>query len=136
VKVSVETTTHLTASGDEEIERTKVNVEMPTGNPDLPLPTNPQEMLAEARKMVAEAQKIGGPSKGKGKRKVQEMLDDDDDDELDVGPALPPKRARKLEIELRKERIARRALTGIAASLLLGCVLFNNPRLFLSSLLT
>ncbi|KAK0947390.1 hypothetical protein LTR48_002219 [Friedmanniomyces endolithicus] len=121
VKVTVETTTHLTASGDEEIERTKVNVEMPTGNPDLPLPTNPQEMLAEARKMVAEAQKVGGPSKGKGKRKVEEMLDDDDD-ELDVGPALPPKRARKLEIELRKERIARRALTGIAASLLLGAL--------------
>ncbi|KAK3068476.1 hypothetical protein LTR53_013912 [Teratosphaeriaceae sp. CCFEE 6253] len=121
VKVEVETFTELTASGAEEIERTKVNVEMPAGHPDLPLPNNPEDMIAKAREMVKEAQKVGGPAvgRGKSKRKADEMLDED---EVDAGPVAPAKKARKLEIELRKERIKGRALAGIAATLILGAL--------------
>jgi len=124
VKIEVETSTKPSGFGDdEEFENTKVNVEMPVGHPDLPIPNDTEEMLKMARQMVAEAQQIGGPPmrKGKGKRKAEEMIDEDDEDGLE-GPAVPAKRARKIEIELRKERIKRRALTGIAASLALGYV--------------
>ena len=120
VKIEVETTTRPTAGGEEE-ETTKVNVEMPINHPDLPIPNDTQEMLRVARQMVAEAQIIAGPSSSKNKRKAQDMVDEDDEDGLD-GPLVPAKRARKMEIELRKERIKRRAVTGIAASLLFGYV--------------
>lgn len=119
VKVEVETSTKPSANGEEEIESTKVNVEMPAGHPELPLPESTEDMLKLARKMVTEASKIGGPSTGKGKRKAEEMIDEDDELE---GPPVPAKRARTIEIELRKERIKRRALTGIAASLMIGYV--------------
>lgn len=114
VKVEVETTIRPTASGEEEIEQTKVNVEMPTGHPDLPLPNDTKGMLAQARKMVQEAGRLGGASSGKGKRKADEMVDADD---ALGAPARPAKQARMIETELRKERIKRKALTGIAAGL-------------------
>lgn len=131
VKVEVETTTRPSVTGDEDLENTKVNIEMPTGNPSLPIPTDSEAMLREARRMVAEAQGLSANSdepttttrKGKGKRKAEEMIDEDDEVGLEGPTALTTKRAKVVEIELRKERIKRRALTGIAASLALGYVL-------------
>lgn len=120
VKVEVETTTKPGDLG-EEIERTKVNVEMPTGHAELPLPDDTQQMLETARRMVAEAQRVAGPSTGKGKRKVEEMIEDDEDD-VESGRPVPAKRARTLEIELRKEKIKRRAMTGIAAGIIIRFV--------------
>jgi len=131
VKVEVETTTKPSDSGDEEIETTKVNVEMPAGHPELPLPDDTQEMLEVARRMVKEAQKVsGGPSTSKGKRKAEEMIDEDDEVGIE-GPAPTTKRARKMEVELRKEKIKRRALTGIAASLAIGYVFSPSSQLHL-----
>ncbi|KAK5118259.1 hypothetical protein LTR85_008239 [Meristemomyces frigidus] len=121
VKIEVQTTTNQSGSGDEEVESTKVNVEMPLGHPDLPIPNDTEEMLKVARKMVAEATQIGGPAMSKGKRKAEEMIDDDD--EVGLEAPVPAKKARKFEIELRKERIKRRALTGIAASLAIGVLI-------------
>ncbi|KAK3721054.1 hypothetical protein LTR37_003344 [Vermiconidia calcicola] len=120
VKVEVETEAHPTASGDEEIEHTKVNIEMPMGHPDLDIPDDAEGMLAKAREMVAEAEKIGGPSTLKGKRKAVEMIDSDDEEA--IGSA-PTKRARKAELELRKERLRRKTLTGIATTLAFGALL-------------
>ncbi|EMC91961.1 hypothetical protein BAUCODRAFT_79464 [Baudoinia panamericana UAMH 10762] len=113
VKVQVETTVD---PEDDEVEHTKVNVELPIGHPDMPLPDDPLEMVEQARRIVEDAQKLNGVSTGKGKRKAAEMTDADDESER----PLPPKRARMIEIELRKERIARRALTGIAGLLAIG----------------
>jgi len=124
VKVEVETTRSPRRGGggdDEQIENTKVNIEMPADHPDLPIPDDTQEMVREARRMIAEAEKLTGPSTGKGKRKAEEMIDEDDEVGLD-GPAESSKRARKMEIELRKERIRKRAVAGIAASLAIGYV--------------
>ncbi|KAK4544404.1 hypothetical protein LTR36_004295 [Oleoguttula mirabilis] len=118
VKIEVQTTTRESDSGDEEVESTKVNVEMPIGHPELPIPNDTEEMLKVARQMVAEAQQIGGPAMSKGKRKAVEMIDDDDELEEPV----PAKKARKIEIALRKEKIKMRAMTGIAASLAVGYV--------------
>ncbi|KAK5732652.1 hypothetical protein LTR17_010333 [Elasticomyces elasticus] len=118
VKLEITQTIRETPSGEEEIESTKLNYEVPANNPDLPIPSDPQEMLKQARRMVQEANELAGaPPAGKGKRKAEEMVGDDDEE-----PPAYPKRARILEVELRKERIARRALTGIAASLILGAL--------------
>ena len=116
VKVEVETTTRPSEDGDEEVESTRVNVELPTGHPNLPLPDDAQEMLETARKMVREAQKVDGSSTSKGKRKAEEMIDEDSLE----GPVPAVKRARKMEVELRKEKVKRRTITGIAVSLAFG----------------
>ena len=120
VKVEVETVMKPSPEGDEEIESTKVNIEMPAGLPELQLPNDAQEMLAQARAMVHEAEKINGTSSSssKGKRKAEEMVEDDED-ELEL---LPPKRVKAVQTELRKEKIKRRAITGIAAGLAFGYV--------------
>lgn len=121
VKVEVETVMKPSPEGDEEVESTKVNIEMPTGLPELQLPNDAQEMLAQARAMVHEAEKINGPSSSsaKGKRKAEEMVEDDEE-ELEL---LPPKRVKAVQTELRKEKIKRRAITGIAAGLAFGALI-------------
>lgn len=120
VKVEVENVTEPSPGGDnEEVEKTKVNIEMPTGLPELELPNDAQAMLAEARAMVHEAEKIAGPTpSAKGKRKAEEMVADDDEESEE----LPPKRVKAVKTELRKEKIKRRAITGIAAGLALGAL--------------
>lgn len=116
VRVEVETKTEPNAKGDEEVETTKVNVEMPADSPKLDLPQDAESMLKTAREMVAEAEKIGGSSGGKGKRKAKDQLTKGDEE------PVPAKKA-KVEVELKKERIKRRALGGIAASVAIGYVL-------------
>ncbi|KAM0713315.1 hypothetical protein Q7P35_000767 [Cladosporium inversicolor] len=119
VKVEVETVMKPSPEGDEEVESTKVNIEMPAGLPELQLPNDAQEMLAQARAMVHEAEKINGTSSAKGKRKAEEMVEDDEE-ELEL---LPPKRVKAVQTELRKEKIKRRAITGIAAGLAFGALI-------------
>jgi hypothetical protein len=130
VKVEVETVLKPSPEGDEEVESTKVNIEMPAGLPELQLPNDAQEMLAQARAMVHEAEKINGTSSSaKGKRKAKEMVEDDEE-ELEL---LPPKRVKAVQTELRKEKIKRRAITGIAAGLAFGYVMTSS---FISATLT
>lgn len=135
VKVDVETESKPTSAGDEEVEKTKVNITMPSDHPDLELPNDAEGMLAKAREMVAEAEKISGaaPSTAKGKRKASELIDADEPGS--PGGSSAPKRARTVDLELRKERIKRRALTGIAASLAIGYVLTSDT-CYLNGLLT
>lgn len=124
VRVEIENAAQPTADGEEEIEQTKVNIQMPASHPDLEVPDNAQDMLAQAREMVDEANKLNGTStgtvKGKGKRKADEIAADEDEVPAAAGPEV--KRAKTVQLELRKERIKRRALTGIAASLAIGYV--------------
>ncbi|KAI7181363.1 hypothetical protein KC363_g9157 [Hortaea werneckii] len=155
VKIEVETTTThqhpapasrttrsaRAASEDigEDEERTKVNIELPAGNPDLPLPNDTEAMLREARRMVQEAEDLSAAGNGdsnnnnnnnnrpsKPKRKAEEMIDEDDEVGVegprtgaDGGPVT--KRAR-VEIKLRKEKIKKRAAVGLTASLALGAL--------------
>ena len=116
VKVNIESTTE--AHGDLETTTTNVQIEMPKGTAELPLPDNPEEMIATAKKMVEEAKKMDGTNgPSSSKRKAEEL--DDDDEEADE--ELPPaKRARLAEQKLKTARVRQRALVGVAATLAIG----------------
>ena len=123
--VTVEVDSTIEINGDTEITNTKVRVEMPVGSPDLPLPESTEEMIAKAKEMVAEARKLEGESSSANKRKAEE-LDDEEDEEKD-SILQPAKKARLLEQELKKQRVRKRALIGVAATLAIGYAHISNP---------
>lgn len=124
VKVEVESAAQpAAADGEDELEQTRVHIEMPAGHPELAVPEDAGAMLAQAREMVDEANRLNGTGRGKGKRKADDMAADEEGEVPAAGPET--KRAKTVQLELRKERIKRRALTGIAASLAIGYVLLS-----------
>ncbi|KAL9120297.1 MAG: hypothetical protein Q9187_003150 [Circinaria calcarea] len=125
-KVTVEVDSTIEVNGDTETTHTKLTVEMPSGNPNLPLPETTEEMITRAKEMVEEARKLEGESLRSGTKRKAEELDDDDDEEEDEEKdkeLQPAKKARLLEKELKKQRVRSRALIGIAATLAIGSVL-------------
>lgn len=117
VRVEVETTTVPGVNGDEE--STKVNITMPANNPDLEIPDNAEEMLAKARQMVREAADMNGETStksAKGKRKAEDMVDEDEVKSL----SRPVKKPHLGDVPARKQRIIQRAAIGMGASLAIG----------------
>lgn len=126
-KVKIHVESNVETKGDTERgETTTVNIEMPTGFSELPLPERPEEMIETARAMVAEATKTDGEGRSSKarKRKAEEMAGESDgsaDNELQ-----PAKKARLLEVELKKEKVRTRALLGVAATLVIGYVYMSR----------
>ncbi|RAO69810.1 uncharacterized protein BHQ10_005822 [Talaromyces amestolkiae] len=124
VTVNVESTTEI--KGDIETTQTNVTVEMPVTLPDLPPAEDTQAMIAQAQKMVEEANKLqdqdataeSSSPKAAKKRKSDEV--EEDEDETADKRAQPTKKARVLEDKLRKERVRNRALVGVTAALTLA----------------
>lgn len=124
VTVNVESTTEV--KGDIETTQTNVTVEMPVTLPDLPPAEDTQAMIAQAQKMVEEANKLqdqdvtaeSSSPKAAKKRKSDEV--EEDEEETAGNPAQPTKKARVLEDKLRKERVRNRALVGVTAALTLA----------------
>lgn len=121
-KVKIRVDSNVEIKGDtERRENTTVNIEMPTGFPQLPLPERPEEMIEIASAMVAEARKADGEGRSsKAKRKAEEM-DEESDGSADY-ELQPAKKARLLGEELKKEKVRTRALLGVAATLVIGYV--------------
>lgn len=120
-KVVVEVESAVEVNGDTETTTTNVKVEMPGGSADLPLPESAEQMIETAKEMVEEARKLDGETSGRSKalKRKADVLDDTEDEAGD-NQLQPAKRARVLEQELKKERVRKRALFGVAATLVIG----------------
>lgn len=132
-RVRIQVDSAVDVNGDIEVTTTSVKLDMPAGYPDLPLPESTEEMIAKAKEMVEEARKLEGAETTEarnGKRKI-DVVDDDETPDTDADKDLQPvKKTRLLQSELKKERVRSRALTGIAATLLIGQVLRpSHPRM-------
>ena len=124
VRVDVESVVKV--NGDTESTTTKVQIQMPGGSAELPLPENPEDMIQKAKEMVEEAKKLDGESSSKvSKRKAEELDEDDDDDEDGEMELQPAKKAKLLEQHLKKETVRKRALIGFATTLAIGSVIFR-----------
>lgn len=130
-KATLEIGTAVQVNGDVETTTTNVKIEMPGGSADFPLPEDPEEMIAKAKEMVQEVQKLDGRLFADGKslkRKAEELEADDDEDEVVDKDTHPAKKARLLEHQLKKEKVRKRALLGVAATLAVGYALsFSYP---------
>ncbi|KAL5352127.1 hypothetical protein ACLOAV_002072 [Pseudogymnoascus australis] len=129
-KVTVQVDKEVVVEGGVETTHTHVEVEMPAGFAELPLPEDTEAMIAKAKEMVEAAVKAdeaakeaaegeAGPSKPvakKVKRKAEEEA------EKENGGEAPAKRA-KVESDLKKEKVRARALIGISATLAIGALI-------------
>lgn len=122
-KVVIEVESAVAVNGDTETTTTNVKVEMPGGSADLPLPESAEQMIETAKEMVEEARKLDGQASNRSRasKRKAEVLDDSEDEEADT-QLQPAKRARLLEEALKKERVRKRALIGVAATLAIGYV--------------
>lgn len=122
-KATLEIGTAVQVNGDVKTTTTNVKIQMPGGSADFPLPEDPEEMIAQAKEMVKEAQKLDGQTSAESrslKRKAEELEEDDTEDEEIRADFPPTKKARLLEHQLKKEKVRKRALLGVAATLVIG----------------
>jgi len=123
VKVKVDTDVEV--NGDIETTHTHVQVEMPAGSPELPLPEDTEAMIAKAKEMVEAAvkgQELAVSTSSKQlKRKAEEVEEEVGEEEETLEPA-PAKKA-KVDSALKKERVKTRALIGLSATLAIGAMI-------------
>lgn len=122
-KVLVEVESAVEVNGTAETTTTNVKIEMPTGSKDLSLPENPEKMIEQAKAMVEEARKLSGEASGSSnplKRKAEELLDDDDKE--GESESQPTKKARLLAQQLQKEKVRKRTMIVLTATVAIGYV--------------
>lgn len=122
--VNVNVDSGVRTNGEVETRYTNVKVELPSSMPDLSMPEDPEHVVATAKEMVAEAQRLEGQiAKASRKRKADQFDEDDEDDDENRAPAKPAKRVKTVEVQLRKEKIKSRALVGLSLTLAIGSIL-------------
>lgn len=125
VKVTIDQDVKVEEDGT-EVERTKVDLQMPFTAGGPPSADDAARMIEEAKAMVAdaEADAVKATSKSaKGKRKAEDFEADNEaegeGDETTLALRPRPKKV-KTEVELRKDKVKKRALVGITFTLAAG----------------
>lgn len=127
--VRIEVRETIEDTGDAELTKTNVKIDVPADYPALPEPEDPAKMIAEARKMVEAATKLDQNAAKSTKRKV-EVISADENETSDRPLERPAKLARTMstvEQKLAKEKVTRRALVGLGVMAAVGYVLSPNP---------
>ena len=120
--VHIEVQQTVETNGDTEKTSTSVTVDVPHDHAALPEPEDPTAMIEEAKRMVAEAQRLEGGSPSlvtrTTKRGIEDVLDEQD---------LAAERLNKLakvayttEQKMTKEKVTRRALVGLGVMAAIG----------------
>lgn len=117
IKAVLKVVSETIVNGTQETTNTGLEFQFPGGSANVPVPENPEKMIAEAQEMVDQALKIDGESSRASKRKAEEM--DEVSDEEGEGEQ-PAKRTKILQEKLKTERVRNRALIGVTATLLVG----------------
>jgi hypothetical protein len=122
VKIHVDQETTSDKTTGEPLTRTKLEVEMPiAGAGEPPSSEEIAKMMAEAKDMVKAAAEVASTSTAaptttaKGKRKAKEI-----ESAGETAVARPQLKRQKTDVELRKERMKKRAVIGISATLAVG----------------
>lgn len=124
VKIEVEET--VEQNGEVETTTTTVKVDIPADHPQLPLPENTEDMIAKAKEMVEEANKLEGNLVNgvkASKRKADDL--EADDEEIDV--AEQPAKKVKVQEELKEKSVMSKALIGLLGIAAIGSAI---PYLF------
>ncbi|CAI6275469.1 unnamed protein product [Periconia digitata] len=120
--VRIEIRETIEDTGDAEVTKTNVKVDVPADYPALSEPEDPAKMIAEARKMVEAANKL----ENKFENTVVKAEKRKADDEIEAGGSSlqrPAKLARTkstVEQKLAKEKVTRRALVGLTVMAAVG----------------
>jgi hypothetical protein len=126
VKVHLDQDVSVDAEG-EEVKHTKVEVEVPLLG-ELPSPEDAAKMVADAKAMVEAAVKAdneaaGAASGSGGKRKADDIAQDEEGKDAEEGAVEPPRAKKvKTEAEVRKEKIRKRAFFGLTATVAVGAL--------------
>ncbi|KAK8162116.1 apses transcription factor-like protein [Phyllosticta citrichinensis] len=120
VRVEVDETTQKQGEIETTTTTTAVKIDVPAEHPELPLPESPEDMIAQARRMVEEANKADGSSSIKSSLKRKADDADLEEPEANAMEVQPVKRSKILEEELRKERVRSKAFMGLSATLAIG----------------
>ncbi len=120
VHIEVEQT--VETNGDIEKTSTNVTVDVPHSHAALPEPEDPTAMIEEAKRMVAEAQKLDGASSAKVTKSTKRGIEDvlDVEDLVDERLSKLAKVAYTNEQKLTKEKVTRRALVGMGVMAIIG----------------
>jgi hypothetical protein len=132
LKVHVDQDVTVDEQTGEEVTHTKVDVEIPlAGEP--PSAEEAARMVAEAKEMVKAAAEgivanaqtdVAAPESKKNKRKADDIEEEDEADKENATEGAlveqPKSKKIKTEVELKKERIKKRAFIGISATLAVG----------------
>ncbi|OCK86906.1 uncharacterized protein K441DRAFT_691421 [Cenococcum geophilum 1.58] len=121
--VRIEVDEAVEKNGDVETTTTTVKVDIPAEHPELPLLESTEDLIAKAKEMVEEANKLEGPKVNgvkSSKRKAEEL---EVDEEETVAEAQPVKKVKVLEEEIKKEKVTRKALIGLTAMVAIGATI-------------
>jgi hypothetical protein len=120
--VHIEVQQTVETNGDTERTSTNVSVDVPHNHPALPEPEDPAAMIEEAKRMVAEAQRLDGGSSAEvtksSKRRIEDVLDTEELADERLSKLV--KVAYTTEQKMTKEKVTRRALVGLGVMAAIG----------------